>query len=95
MYDLEKNIAIRITVVSYFSSLFQQVAVSSKFGDRIFRQVLLSIVSVFTEMKYVYKYFFEFSLGNSTTLATPISRSNYTSAAYSPSKLFLKYEFQM
>ena len=53
MYDLEKNIAIRITVVSYFSSLFQQVAVSSKFGDRIFRQVLLSIGSVFTEKKYV------------------------------------------
>ena len=33
------------------------MAVSSKFGDRIFRQVLLSIGSVFTERKYVNKYF--------------------------------------
>ena len=78
-----------VTVLCSSANEFQQNSNASS------RQVLLSIVSVFTERKYVNKYFFEFSLGNSATLATPISRSNYTSAAYSPSKLFLKYEFQM
>ena len=97
IYDLEKNIAIRITAVNscyLFFFLFQQVAVISKFGTGS-SQLILSTGSVFTERKYANKCFIECSLGNSATLATPISRSNYTSAAYSASKLFLKCEFKL
>ena len=70
------------------------MAVSSKFGTGS-SQVLLSTGSVFTERKYVNKYFIECSLGNSATLARPILRSSCISAAYSASKLFLKCEFKL
>ena len=70
------------------------MAVSSKLETGS-SQMFLSTGSVFKERKYVNKYFIECSLGNSATLARPVLRSNYTSAAYSASKLFLKREFKL